>query len=71
MIRDYRARTIPNGSRCAYKGGGSVQCCRERGHDGPHLYKCSGRFCPGLTWIASNTPHPTQCLHDESGVHVR
>lgn len=36
-------------------------CCLERGHDGPHLFKCAGDYCPGLPWIASNTPHPTSC----------
>jgi len=47
--------------RCEYLGGGSVQCCEPAGHEGGHMYKCAGTYCPGLSWIASNTPHPTQC----------
>lgn len=30
-------------------------------HQGPHLFKCSGRYCPGLPWSEVNTPHPTSC----------
>lgn len=47
--------------RCEKKGGGFVQCCQPAGHDGPHLYRCAGPYCPGYSWIASNTPHPTSC----------
>ncbi len=25
------------------------------------VHFCSGPFCPGLRWPASNTPHPTSC----------
>lgn len=25
------------------------------------VYFCSGQFCPGYHWPASNTPHPTSC----------
>jgi len=52
--------------RCEYRGGGVVQCCEPKGHDGPHMYKCSGKHCPGLPWIASNTPHPVECNWDQS-----
>lgn len=49
-------------SRCDYRAGvGGIQCCQDKGHEGPHLFKCAGRHCPGLPWIASNTPHPTSC----------
>ncbi len=51
--------------RCDHRLVG-VQCCRAGGHSmdgqyGGHRYKCAGPSCPGLGWIASNTPHPTQC----------
>ncbi len=54
--------------RCDYTAG-SVRCCRPAGHsmegmEGGHRYKCSGEFCPGLGWPASNTPHPTSCVHE-------
>ena len=55
--------------RCDYMGGGTVQCCRRQGHEGGHRYKCAGKFCPGLGWVASNTPHPTQCNVDQSRDH--
>lgn len=29
--------------------------------DGRKWWFCSGRFCPGLSWPASNTSHPTSC----------
>ncbi len=47
--------------QCEYRGGGTVRCCLRTGHEGGHRYKCAGPSCPGLGWIASNTPHPTQC----------
>lgn len=48
--------------RCEHIGGFSgPQCCLPNGHKGGHKYKCAGEFCPGLGWIASNTPHPTSC----------
>lgn len=28
-------------------------------------YRCAGRYCPGLTWRASDTRHPTSCVHPE------
>lgn len=33
-------------------------------HKPPHLYRCAGRYCPGLPWKASNTPHPSSCALD-------
>lgn len=48
--------------RCEKRAGtGRVRCCEPLGHAGPHLYKCAGESCPGLPWLASNTPHPADC----------
>ena len=43
-----------------------ADCCLEAGHEGPHAFKCAGKFCPGLRWKASNTPHPSSCAIDFS-----
>jgi len=59
-----------NENECTHKGGGYVQCCRTKDHDGGHRYKCAGKHCPGLGWIASNTPHPTSCNIDFGGRHA-
>lgn len=53
-----------NESYIICKYGHLGDCCLERDHDGPHLFKCAGEYCPGLPWIASNTPHPTSCTID-------
>ena len=47
-------------NRCEYTVG-SVRCCEPKDHDGPHMFKCAGKYCQGLPWVASNTPHPTTC----------
>lgn len=31
-------------------------------HEGPHLFKCAGKHCPGLIWPASIMPHPYTCV---------
>lgn len=59
--------TVNQPDRCQYMGGGLVQCCRQKDHEDGHRYKCSGKYCPGLGWIASNTPHPTQCTFGPQG----
>ncbi len=46
--------------RCQHHAG-AVRCIRETGHGGGHIYRCAGKYCPGLGWPASNTPHPTSC----------
>ncbi len=47
--------------RCEHRDGVIQRCCLEPDHAGTHLFKCAGDYCPGLPWIASNTPHPTSC----------
>lgn len=47
--------------RCTHRSGEQVQCCLPRYHGDVHLFKCAGDYCPGHTWIASNTPHPISC----------
>lgn len=42
-----------------YRPGDGVQCCAETDHEGSHKYKCASKRCPGFSWLASNTPHPT------------
>jgi len=34
------------------------KCCLERGHEGPHLYKCCDPNCPGYPYPASVRAHP-------------
>lgn len=51
---------IPN-NRCKHFSG-NVRCCDADGHNGPHLYKCAGNNCPGLSWKASDLPHPVSCI---------
>ena len=65
--------TTENEERCDYRVG-SVRCCRRKGHsmkgmEGGHRFKCAGKYCPGLGWVASNTPHPTSCSIDFGGRH--
>lgn len=36
----------------------SEGCVAQRGHAGPHIYRCASPHCPGMPWRASNTPHP-------------
>ena len=38
-------------------------CIREAGHPGRHLYAGAGEHCPGLSWRASDLPHPADCAH--------
>lgn len=40
---------------------GHFLCCLPDNHDGPHYFKCAGRYCPGLRWPASALVHPTSC----------
>lgn len=46
--------------RCKERSG----CCLLDGHEGKHLYKCDGRFCPGLSWSMTNMAHPSSCYVD-------
>jgi hypothetical protein len=48
--------------RCTYKLPSGVRCCRNEGHSGLHRFKCSGEYCPGLPWPASQSSHPSSCV---------
>lgn len=41
--------------------GQGPQCCLERNHEGRHMFKCAGNLCPGLSYPASEIPHPVSC----------
>ena len=55
-------RSIPvEPEKCQHRAWGTP-CGEPKGHDGPHLFRCSGLYCPGLTWPASAHAHPYQCV---------
>ncbi len=65
------ASGVWGGVRCSYRHRGGPQCIEREGHAPatPHLYRCAGPSCPGLTWPASERAHPGACgLDDELGV---
>lgn len=54
-------RETDNSKQCTVKRNGA-QCGLTDGHDGFHLFFCSGPHCPGYPLPASELPHPSSCV---------
>lgn len=57
--------------RCSFRHVATgVQCCLPSGHEKYHRYKCSGQYCPGLPWVASQTAHPRTCCTGNDSIEI-
>lgn len=43
--------------QCTHYHRDGARCCRELGHEGTHLFRCSSPTCEGLPYPESERPH--------------